>query len=340
MTTIIPSMIHGGDIEEAMQFAIKAGYDAGKAEDWLDLSTGINPHPYPLPSIASSHWHQLPQPSHMNALLDAAARYYGAPSANHLIAAPGSALLIQMLPSLLNAKSVSIVSPTYGDHAAAWARNGQDINQIKTPHEGAADGITVLVNPNNPDGKTYDADTLKTLAARHSNAGGWLIVDEAFEDCEPNLTAAALTRDYNVIILKSVGKFFGLAGLRLGFAIARPDICARLSAYLGTWAVSGPALSLGRAALQDVDWQTKTRETLKAKSSVFNKLLQDNGLRICGRTDLFTLIEEDNADALFMRLLSHKIYVRRFDYNPHWLRIGLVDCDHNLNRLQKAVSSE
>ena len=336
MTTII----HGGDIEGAMQLAINEGYDAGKAEDWLDLSTGISPNAYPIPNIAASHWQRLPQTYDMEALLDVAARYYDAPSPHHVVAAPGSALLIQVLPSLLSAKTLSIVSPTYGDHAAAWARHNQNINQIKTPLEGAADGITVLVNPNNPDGKTYDADTLKTLAERHSDAGGWLIVDEAFGDCEPSLTAAWLARDYNVIVLKSVGKFFGLAGLRLGFAIARPDVCARLSAHLGAWAVSGPALSLGQTALQDADWQNQTRITLKAASSQLHQLLQESGLTLHGSTDLFTLIDDKNASQIFNQLLRHKIYVRRFDYNPRWLRIGLPRNDDDFTRLKKALVAE
>lgn len=333
-------LIHGGDIEDAMRLAREAGMDAGRAEDWLDLSTGINPSPYPIPDIAASSWHHLPATSAMSSLLEAATHYYGAPSPAHIVAAPGSALLIQMLPAILKARNVSIVSPTYGDHDVAWNREGGFIKHIKTPEESDPSGITVLVNPNNPDGQHYDIDTLKTLAINHKEAGGWLIVDEAFGDLMHEHSAAALTQDYNVIILKSLGKFFGLAGVRLGFVIARPDICARLSAHLGSWAISGPALNIGIAALQDTEWQNQTRETLKAKSSVFNTILQDNGLRICGCTDLFTLIEEDNADALFMRLLSHKIYVRRFDYNPHWLRIGLVDRDHNLSRLQKAVSGE
>lgn len=333
-------LIHGGDIEGAMQLAREAGIDAGQAEDWLDLSTGINPSPYPLPPIPTAQWHRLPEASAMDTLLDAAMNYYGAPSRDHVVAAPGSALIIQMLPSILKARSVSIVSPTYGDHSAAWRRAGASIKEIKTPLDSAPSGITVLVNPNNPDGQCYDIDTLKALAVRHRAAGGWLIVDEAFGDLMPGHSAAMLTQNYNVIALKSLGKFFGLAGLRLGFAIARPDICARLSAHLGSWAISGPALSVGTEALQDVAWQETTRATLKATSNTFNTLLRESGLTICGTTDLFTLIDANDAGALFTRLLHHKIYVRRFDYNPCWLRIGLVDRDQHYARLQKTLSAE
>lgn len=334
------AIIHGGDIQKAMQLASESGFDAGKADDWLDLSTGINPNPYPISDISPSHWHRLPQKSDTDALRDAALTYYGAPSSNHIMPAPGSSILINMLPTLLDAQPISIVAPTYGDHATAWERGGHTIKQIGALEMSDPSGITILVNPNNPDGTLYDSETLKAQARLHGDAGGILIVDEAFGDCVPHHSAVPLTGEHNVIVLKSMGKFFGLAGMRLGFAIARPDICARLSAHLGPWALSGPALSLGLKALQDTKWHEQTRGGLKAASSKLNHLLHNCGLERVGHTDLFTLIENKKAGSLFERLLKNKIYVRRFDYNPHWLRIGLPDSDENYSRLQQAIIVE
>jgi len=332
-------IIHGGDIKAAMVLAQKAGFDAGRKEDWLDLSTGVNPEIYPFSPVKEELWHHLPGQEEMQALSDAAVRYYGAPDANHLTPAPGSALLIQMLPHLLGVhRKIAIVSPTYGDHQAAWERSSARVRGINTLENAVMDEVTVIVNPNNPDGRCFEGERMRDLARRITDAGGWLIVDEAFGDLAPEKSLARLTRDHNLVVLKSVGKFFGLAGLRLGFAISRPDLCARLSEYLGAWPVSGPALVIGAQALSDHRWQLGMRQTLAEKSGRLNALLQKVGLSICGGTSLFTLVDDERAPLVFNRLLAHKIYVRRFDYNPDWLRIGLPGAAHDFARLEEALS--
>jgi len=331
-------IIHGGDIKAAMMLAERAGCDAGRKEDWLDLSTGINPEVYPFSSVKTALWHHLPGTEERQALCDAAARYYGAPDANHLAPVPGSALLIQMLPHLLGVhRKIAIVSPTYGDHQVAWECSGARVRGINTLEDAVMDEVTIIVNPNNPDGRCFESERMFELAGRITNAGGWLIVDEAFGDLAPEKSFAPLTREHNLVVLKSVGKFFGLAGLRLGFAIARPDLCVRLSEHLGAWPVSGPALAIGTQAFNDQGWQLEMRQTLAEKSGRLNALLQKVGLFVRGGTSLFMLVDDERAPVLFNRLLAHKIYVRRFEYNANWLRIGLPHATHDFARLEEAL---
>ena len=232
--------VHGGDLKSAMALAREFGFEAGDLSSWIDLSTGINPRPYPVPQLDPTLWHELPNLDLQQKLIDAAAKYYQAPSPHYLLAASGSALLIQLLPNLFEGETVSIVSPTYGDHAAAWARGSGACSLIESADD-HGEGILVLTNPNNPDGRRYSARELQTLVEKQTRAGSWLIVDEAFADltCGDEPTTA-LVDDYNVIILKSIGKFFGLAGARLGFLVAPPAIIQKMEMQLGSWPVSGP----------------------------------------------------------------------------------------------------
>lgn len=330
--------VHGGDLAGAMLIARNLGLNPGLAEDWLDLSTGINPASYPLPALSPVVWQRLPNSNELNDLLDAAVDYYKAPDHHHITASSGSAFLIQMLPSLFATKKVAIVSPTYGDHEKSWSRCGFEVERVDDLGEINPGGIVVLVNPNNPDGRCTSLSDLSNLAERQTTTGGWLIVDEAFGDCQPEYSASPLTKERNVVVLKSVGKFFGLAGLRLGFAIAPPEIIQTLNVQLGSWAVSGPALAVGKEALRDKGWQVETRLSLKMRAQKFKAILERANLDI-GGTDLFRLIETTDAPAIFERFLKHKIYVRRFAYNPHWLRLGIPGNDTELARVTAVINS-
>lgn len=333
------AFLHGGDIASAMKLAQEAGFDAGKPCDWLDLSTGINPNPYPLPDLSGKIWHRLPGGQETAALIEAAAQYYGAKDADHLIAASGSTPIVGMLPALFPGKAVSIVSPTYGDHETAWARAGSAVRPIRSLDEAEPAALALVVNPNNPDGRYYGAKLLADLAGRQTRAGGFLIVDEAFGDTAPSFSAVPLTSECNVIVLKSFGKFFGLAGLRLGFAIARPALVREMAAMLGSWAVSGPALAVGARALADRHWQAETREDLEVRSRSLCRMLREAGHPVHGGTPLFCLVDSPVAGDVFRNLLRRKIYVRRFDYNPRWLRIGLPANEEESARLREALST-
>ena len=331
--------VHGGDIKNAMALAREFGFEAGNLYSWMDLSTGINPRPYPIPQLDPSLWHTLPNQELHEKLIDAVVKYYHAPSSDHLLAASGSALLIQLLPTLFAGETVSIVSPTYGDHAEAWARASRDCTLIEKADD-HSEGLLVLTNPNNPDGRKYTADELHGLAETQTRAGSWLIVDEAFADLFPGEKPTTdLVEKFNVIILKSIGKFFGLAGARLGFMIAPHAKINAMKKQLGSWPVSGPALEIGFQALSDVAWQNETRGFLKAQTEAVLEIFKQAHLPVVGDTDLFTLVDQSKKPNLFKELLRAKIYVRSFGYNADWLRIGLPANDEELARLKLAVTS-
>ena len=331
--------VHGGDIKNAMALAREFGFEAGNLSSWMDFSTGINPRPYPLPQLDPSLWHALPNQDLHEKLIDAAIKYYRAPSSDHLLAASGSALLIQLLPNLFDGEAVSIVSPTYGDHAAAWQRNTRSCSLIGSVDD-HDEGILVLTNPNNPDGRKYTVDELQGLAEKQTRADSWLIVDEAFADLfQGEKPTTDLVENSNIIILKSIGKFFGLAGVRLGFIIAPPTIIDAMKGQLGSWPVSGPALEIGFQALSNIAWQNETRDFLRTQTDAVLEIFRHASIPVVGGTDLFTLVDQSAKPSLFKELLRAKIYVRSFDYNADWLRVGLPANDEELARLKLAVTS-
>lgn len=331
------TMVHGGDLDEAMALARAAGFDAGARSDWLDLSTGINPIPYPVAAIPPSAFHRLPDKAGQTNLIQAACAYYKAPSPDHIVAAGGSALLIRLLPLVLPDRPVAVLTPTYGDHARVWDQSGRNLRALSDPVEARPSEITIIVNPNNPDGRVVSHSWLSAHAAKATQAGGFLVVDEAFGDVMDEPSAVDLVAGGNVIILKSLGKFFGLAGVRLGFAIAPPALAARLNDHLGAWAVSGPALHLGRLALEDLSFQAETKLHLQKQAARLAGLFEASGFSADKGTSLFRLIESDEAPHLFLRFLERQIYVRRFDYDPRWLRIGLPADEAGFLRLEQAL---
>lgn len=323
---------HGGDLADAVS---RAG---GDVSDWLDLSTGINPNAWPTSDISPNAWTRLPGRREHTALLEAATAYYAAPDVQCVIAGPGSQALIQSLPSCLPDQPVSILAPTYSGYAPAWQAAGRRVRHVSALSECDTSGITILVNPNNPDGRTIAKHDLVRLAEEAASAGGWLVVDEAFGDLDPSNSAAGLSDSHNLIVLRSFGKFFGLAGLRLGFAIAPRALVEKLSERLGPWAVSGPAIQIGAAALADTAWQEKQRELLRAAAGRLDALLAAHGLNVIGGTDLFRLVESAAAAELFSHLLQHQIYVRHFTDHESWLRFGLPGDAADWSRLESAMA--
>ncbi len=293
---------HGGRLSDAAR-------DYGIPRDrWLDLSTGINPVPYPVPALPATAWTRLPDPADLTALEQVAQRAYG--GAGSIVAAPGTQALIQMLPTVLRPASASIPQPTYGEHLAAWA----DI-----PKVGADEAeLVVLVNPNNPDGRRRGRDEIEGLLA----SGATVVVDESFADVAPEVSVAGLNRP-GLVVLRSFGKFFGLAGLRLGFAIGDPAIVEALRRRLGPWAVPGPAIVIGQAALADRDWIDAARNRLQADAIRLDALLRRAGAEVIGGTTLFRLVRHGDAAGLHRRLARAGIWVRTFDYAAPWLRFGL-----------------
>ncbi|WP_428394969.1 threonine-phosphate decarboxylase CobD [Lichenicoccus sp.] len=333
-----PGIAHGGRLIEARRL-----YPDAPAP-FIDLSTGINPFAYPLAPLAASVLARLPEPEMLAKLELIAARAYGAASPAMVVAAPGTQMLIGLLPHLLGLQRVTILGPTYGGHQAAWEAAGAGV-RIESTWQGFADRArgeniaAILCNPNNPDGRVIEADQLAALACH----GGVLIVDEAFADLEdpPVGLAPLLPRD-GLLILRSFGKSYGLAGVRLGFLLASEAIAARIRTAFGPWAVSGPALAAGLAGLGDSGWRDAMRPTLQAACDRLDGLAHAAGLALVGGTRLFRLYRAADAAAVFDRLARRGILVRRFDdapgtLRPGMLRIGLPGSETEWARLTAAL---
>ncbi|WP_419729996.1 threonine-phosphate decarboxylase [Lichenicola sp.] len=349
--------VHGGRLQAARMMFPAA------PEPFIDLSTGINPHSYPLEPFSAAALTRLPEPEAEAALLALAAHAYGAgptmptgsappqppgqaadPALAGVVAAPGSQILISLLPSVLGCRRAVLLSPTYSEHAASWHASGAGIRHVHDPDallaEAGAGIALVLCNPNNPDGRRVPHDLLARLARRCGETGGMLVVDEAFADLEPgHMPAASLLPCEGLVVLRSFGKTHGLAGLRLGFMLSNPVTARRMRTLLGPWAVSGPAIEAGLQALGDPAWRTRTGAILAISTCRLDGMLVAAGLTVPGGTRLFRLADAPDARRIFEQLGRAGILVRRFDHQPGWLRFGLPGDEAAWLRLQQALAA-
>jgi cobalamin biosynthetic protein CobC len=297
---------------------------------WIDLSTGINPVPYPVPALAMESWSGLPERAALEALIAAAARRYRVPDPSTIVAAPGTQALLQLLPRLLPRSRVSVVGPTYGEHALCWQRAGHDVSIVAHPGEAEAE-VVVVVNPDNPTGRLVAPRELGAVKA------GLLVVDEAFIDFLPAEASLARELPANAVVLRSFGKAYGLAGVRLGFAIAPASLAQRIGHELGPWAVSGPALEIGRQALDDDAWLGNAARRLAADRQQLDALLLAAGFTLMGATPLFRLASHREAPRLIEALGRHGLHVRAFAHQATWLRFGLPAGTEAFGRLATAL---
>lgn len=321
-------MLHGGELVKA---AREYGIEPFK---WLDLSTGINPNGYAIKDLPQSCFHRLPDPTDVMELEAVAREAYGVPADVGLIAAPGSEALIQALPQIFQKTNVAILSPTFSSHEASWQRYGHSVRQISHINDLQDETVVVVVNPNNPDGSLIKPKMFKKVSQQLKERGGVLVIDEAFADCNPEISFVPRHDNGSVIVLRSVGKFYGLAGIRLGFAVGPNRYLQRLKGLMGDWAVSGPAIEIGRNALGDKDWKAKTFQLLEIQSAMHKEVFQRLEVKVVGGTSLFNLIEVSDARTLHHQLAKRAIWTRRFDYNPQWLRIGLCKSQSELKQFE------
>lgn len=307
---------HGGNLDAAI-----ARFGASR-NSWLDLSTGINPDAYPLPSIPQNAWTALPDEAARDGLIQAARRFWSVPDHAGVLPVAGASAAIAHIPLLATPGRVAIPGPTYNEHAASFAAAGWEVV------DGEAQDASVHVHPNNPDGRLWGMrDCTGTLR----------VIDESFCDVAPDASLIAAATQPATLILKSFGKFWGLAGVRLGFVIGDPVLLDRLAAMLGPWAVAGPALEIGTAALHDIAWAADTRTRLTQDAARLDTLLLAGGATPIGGTTLFRLYDVDDASQWQTRLAQHHIWSRVFPYNPRWLRLGLPPID-GWPQLEAAVS--
>lgn len=304
---------HGGGLDAAI---VRYG---GARANWQDLSTGINPVPYPVRNLSQEVWTDLPDQRAMDRLLKAARSFWAVPNGAAIIAAPGASALIARIPAVLPPGRVSIPAPTYNEHAAAFDTHGWP------RADGTAD-VLVAVHPNNPDGKLWSKGEVTAPV---------VIIDESFCDVSSEVSLMELATRPGTLILKSFGKFWGLAGLRLGFAIGDPSLVDRLSTELGPWPVSGPALQIGASALADRDWAESTRQRLAGDADRLDALMAKHG-HLVGGTSLFRLYDVGSAAHWQERLASHCIWSRIFPYSAGWLRLGLPAPDR-WDQLEEAL---
>ena len=317
---------HGGDLGKA-----RARWGKG---DWLDLSTGINPVPYPMPALDTASLTTLPGAEAL-ADLEAAARIAYATRVRPLPLA-GAQAAIQLVPHLKARGRAAILGPTYNEHAAALRAGGWAVSEVSASEQLEGADLAIVVSPNNPDGRRISADRLEAL----SEEVGLLIVDESFADADPSQSLAPRlgpTSD-RIVVLRSFGKFYGLAGLRLGFALTGARLRADLAELAGPWAVSGPAIAAGRVALRDLDWQRATRERLEADSARLDTWAAEAGWTLVGGTTLFRTYETPEATEAQDRLASHQIWSRIFPYSTRWLRLGMPGDASGWDRLRAALS--
>ncbi|HEV2565317.1 MAG TPA: threonine-phosphate decarboxylase CobD [Microvirga sp.] len=323
---------HGGDLDEARRLF------PGAPEPWIDLSTGINPIAYPMPPLPASLFERLPSPAGHRDLEAAAAEAYGASDPAMVVAAPGTQALIGLLPTLRAKSRVAIVGPTYAEHAQAWRGAGHEIVEVGSVEEATDADILVVVNPNNPDGRTLPRGALLEQAERLRRRSGWLVVDEAFADFGESETLAPVLPG-NALVLRSFGKTYGLAGVRLGFAIAANEVAEALRRVLGPWSVSGPAMEVGRRALRDHEWKRAAQETRARDARRLDTLLGPRSEHPVAGTILYRLMNSSRAPELFSHLGRQGIWVRRFQYDPGLLRFGLPGSEEAWQRLEVALAS-
>jgi cobalamin biosynthetic protein CobC len=303
---------HGGGLDAAI-----ATY-GGTRDGWLDLSTGINPLPYPVGEIGADAWTALPDSAAMKRLLVAARAFWNVPDGAEIVAAGGASALIAAMPHVFAGTRVIIQKPTYNEHAAAFVAQGWTVQQ-----DGQSD-MRVLVHPNNPDGRTWQA----------ADVGGPSVIDESFCDVMPAASLISEAHRPDCIVLKSFGKFWGLAGARLGFAICSPVLAQRLRDHLGPWAVSGPALEIGARALEDLAWADAARERLATDAARLDCLVD---WKLAGGTDLFRTYAVEDASAMQDQLARGHVWSRIFPYSRTWIRLGLPHPDR-WDQLDAAVA--
>ncbi|MGB1310747.1 MAG: threonine-phosphate decarboxylase CobD [Leucothrix sp.] len=307
---------HGGQLKLA-----SARYNI-PLENWIDLSTGINPNSYPLPPVPTDIWQRLPETN--DGLEKAAAAFYGS---TYLLPVAGSQEAIQKLPLLRKPSRVGIISPAYHSHQQAWQSAGHEVVEI--PRQTLAEmlpslDVLLLVNPTNPTAERYCVEELQHWHQRLQQRDGWLVVDEAFMDLTPEGSLVKEEPESGLIVLRSIGKFFGLAGIRLGFVWAEPGLLEKLVRLQDDWSVSNPARWAGRLALGDRDWQAEQRQLIPLQMAKLKNTLEATYQCHASEAGLFAYIKlgQDRASVEHEKLCQQGVLTRLF-LHDNALRFGL-----------------
>lgn len=316
-------LAHGGNLR---QVAKKYGYPI---EQWLDLSTGINPSGFKPAPLSDACWQRLPEND--DGLIEAALNYYGQ---SNFVLTPGSQWMIQNLPAIketlvgpeqIDIGPVLLPKQGYQEHRLAWQESGFDIEYYEaqpTISQLNHCSVCVVIQPNNPTGQCYDQSQLNDWLAILKDNEAWLVVDEAFVDCTPDKSMLDRSGEEGLIVLRSIGKFFGLAGIRIGCIFAWTALLEKVNAAMGPWAISHPSREVAIQAFHNINWQRyaieKCHDQSKKLRDVLIKYFQ---IKPTG-TALFQTVYLDRSEEIFEHLCQHKILVRLLDCQTG-LRFGL-----------------
>ncbi len=315
---------HGGDIDRAISIY------GGKQKDWIDLSTGINPEIYPIPKFSESDWRNLPTLTEIKKLKSIIKFEYN--TFSHVSLTPGSQIAINLLPGLLKKREVTILEPTYGDYLESFVNAQFKVRSCKTFKELFNAKIAVIVNPNNPDGRSYYINDLLLLSKKVD----MLIIDESFIETPGKISLISQINEStnNIIVIKSFGKIFGLAGLRLGFVFSGKNLISRFNKVLSSWPVSNLSIIIASRAIKDKKWIKDTLIKLKKRAKALDDIIESVNFRVIGGTNLFRLYYTPDAILAQSFLAKKLIWSRIFFYSKKWLRLGIPN-EKQLKEIKK-----
>ncbi len=330
-TKILTQHNHGGQLQAASQH-----YNI-PLENWLDLSTGISPFAYPLPPVPVKCWQRLPETN--DGLEVAAENYYGSP---FLLPVSGSQEAIQQLPYLFPiGQRVGIIKPAYHSHQQAWQRAGHHVMGLTSSEieqKISEIDVLIIVNPTNPTAELFSPDTVMNWYKQLINNKGYLIIDEAFMDATPEQSVISKEPKPGLIVLRSIGKFFGLAGVRLGFVWAENEILEQLASKQDDWSVSHPARWAGALALGDTTWQQQQQRRLLISSKRLKTVLETKFKTCVFHAALFAYFKGDQAQSYHRKLAENGVLIRLFE-QPLALRFGLPASNEQWQCLEGALES-
>lgn len=326
-------MRHGGELAAA-----EAAFGRPR-NGWLDLSTGVNPRAYPLKPFSAEALTRLPDPAHVEDLHAIARKAYGWREDLPVVAGAGAQAMIQLLPYLRVRGHVTVIGRTYAEHSYVWARAGHQVKEAWSLSNIEDAQVVVVVNPDNPTGRTVEPDDLVQIAEDLARRDGLLVVDESFADVSLESALAELVAPTGMVVLRSFGKFYGLPGLRLGFAAGDQEMVSELAGELGPWPVSGPALEAARVALKDESWAATTRLELTIDAMRLDRILTEAGFQQARGCDLFRTVRHPQAAEIHAQLAREGIWCRSFEDRPDQLRFGLPGDNEGFARLENALKA-
>ncbi len=317
---------HGGNLRK---LAAQAGCEA---DELLDFSANINPlgPPEALRATISQNINRIvhyPDPN-CEQLCQSIARYHDVP-VEHVVVGNGSTELLYALPKILDVASALIPVPSYFDYARASELAELKVERLTLPHENKliaetswlspflrAHQIVFIGQPNNPNGALHDTKSLHALAQAYPST--FFVIDEAFADFIENYDSLASCTGNNLIVLRSMTKFYAIPGLRLGYIIAPVPIAQKLRQTIAPWSVNVLAQVVGEMCFADHDYARETRATVRRlREELSSKLSAIQGLTPYPSQVNYLLVRIDrsgwSAATLAKKILARRIAIRVCD---------------------------